>query len=198
MKPIRSMVITQKHEWSFQYLKETVRIDTVYNKQFLNDWILPLKFLSVILKFNGQKALDETIRAPSLRSANRSKWWKMKWSTTNKYSTTHKTNATFQLMINIGTKCKVIDEDNVGSVDFLAVLFIEKISFEYLVFSVSLSPPAHQTSEVEIHTLRNNQVNSIERNYKNEKGGSHLSITIGPFCFFYTPCHFTRRWGRYL
>lgn len=124
---------------------------------------LPLKLRSVILKFSGQKALEETIRAPSLRSANRSVIQK---SVSNYQELSSERSITFQLMVKIGTKSEVIDKNYTSRVDLLAMTLVEKVSFDNSVFSIAFPPPTHQPLEMVIHILQSNTVintNSIDQ-----------------------------------
>ena len=48
---------------------------------------------------------------------------------------------------------EIVDEDDVGRGDLLAVVLVEEIALEDGVLAVALSPPGHPALKVHIHVL---------------------------------------------
>ncbi len=50
---------------------------------------------------------------------------------------------TFKLVVQVGSKGKVVDEDYIGRIYFLRMGRVEEVPFNEFVLSIALPPPSH-------------------------------------------------------
>lgn len=109
---------------------------------------------------------------------------------------------TFELVVQCGSECEVVDKDDARRVHLLLVGWVEEVAPHNLVLPVLFTPPAHPPPKVPVHILL--ESNKTRRQWNKKKGTEsckscvYLCVAARAFRLFDAPGHFTRRAGRNL